>query len=131
MNTTIAKKYVRKRVSIPIEAMPEQEQKKSLLQRLQLYIEKENAGENRFKWAALTMATQAIIITPAIASVIIVTGNWIPLWFVATASMFVTFIPSLSGLSAKQIMTLYLINQIISVLIIITAILYFIIITDH
>ena len=129
MSTTITKKYVRKRVSFPIERMPEQEQKKSFVQRLQLYIEKENAGENHFKWVALTMVTQAIIITPVIASVIIMTGNWIPLWFVAAATMFVTFIPSLSGLSVKRIMAVYLINQIISVLIIATAILHFIIIT--
>ncbi len=130
MHTIITKGYGRKWGSFPLEAMPKRERKKSLLQRFQLYINKENAGENHFKWEALAMATQAIIITPFIISIIMMTGNWIPLWFVATASMFATFIPSLAGLSGKQIMRVYFMNQVISVLIIATAILYFIV-TQH
>jgi cellulose synthase/poly-beta-1,6-N-acetylglucosamine synthase-like glycosyltransferase len=127
MSTIISKRYGEKWGRFPIEAIPKRRQKKSLIQHLQIYFNKQNTGENQFRWEALTMATQAIIITPFIVSIIMMTGNWIPLWFVATASMFVTFIPSLAGLSGKQIMSVYFINLVISVLTIVTAILYFII----
>jgi hypothetical protein len=125
MNTTTTKKYIRTRVRIPVEEIERPKQHLSFIQFLKLYIEKENAGENHFKWMSIAMVSQAIIITPFIALIIMITGNWIPLWFVATASMFVSFIPALSGLRTKKILGIYLFNQVISVLLIATAILYF------
>ena len=125
MNTTTAKKYIRTTVRIPVEEMERPKQHPSFIQFLKLYIEKENAGENHFKWMSVAMVSQAILITPFIALIIMLTGNWIPLWFIATASMFVSFIPALSGLSTKKILAVFLVNQIISVLLIATALLYF------
>ncbi|MGZ5191269.1 MAG: hypothetical protein ACXWCZ_09640 [Flavisolibacter sp.] len=62
----------------------------------------------RFKWVAVTMLIQSIFITPIISIIIFSTGNWPPLWFAATASMYATFIPSLSGQELKWIKTVCL-----------------------
>src|SRR5688572_19329783 len=56
---------------------------------------------NRFKWVAVTMLVQSILITPIVSIIILSTGNWSPLWFAVTASMYASFIPSLSGQELK------------------------------
>lgn len=82
---------------------------------------------NHFQWMAITMLVQVVLITPIISIVILSTGNWHPLWFIATASLFAVFIPSLSGLSLKTIKSVFMVNCLVSLLIILTAIVHSII----
>jgi hypothetical protein len=83
---------------------------------------------NHFQWMAITMLVQAIFITPIISIVILSTGNWTPLWFVTAASVFATFIPTLTGQPLKTIKSVFMINCLVSLLIILTAIVHSIII---
>lgn len=81
-------------------------------------------NENRFQWLTTTMLVQAIFLTPIISIVILSTGNWTPLWFVTAASVYATFIPSLSGQPLKTIKAVFMINCVVSLFIIITAIVH-------
>lgn len=83
--------------------------------------------ERHFQWMAITMLVQVVLITPINSIVILSTGNWHPLWFIATASLFAVFVPSLSGLSLKTIKSVFMINCLVSLLIILTAIIHSII----
>lgn len=82
------------------------------------------ANENRFQWIAVTMLVQSIFITPIISVIILSTGNWTPLWFVTAASVYATFIPSLSGQPLKTIKAVFMINCVVSVFIVITAVVH-------
>lgn len=77
--------------------------------------------DNQLKWVAVTMLVQSIIITPLISVIILSTGNWMPLWFLATASMYATFIPSLSGQKVRWVKIVFLVNCFVSILIIVAA----------
>lgn len=81
-------------------------------------------NDNRFQWAAITMLVQAIFITPIISIIILSTGNWTPLWFVTAASVNATFIPSLSGQPLKTIKIVFVINCMVSLVIVLAAIVH-------
>jgi hypothetical protein len=81
-------------------------------------------NDNRFQWMAITMLVQAIFITSIISIIILSTGNWTPLWFVTAASVYTTFIPSLSGQPLKIIKTVFMINCVVSLLIVLTAVVH-------
>lgn len=106
-------------VLYPGRMMPT-EKKKTFLQAIDLYIEKESHKETRFKWPGIAMVAQAFIITPLVAVIILFTGNHIPFWFLATASMYSTFIPVLAGLPVRTVMITFFVNLLISVLMIIS-----------
>ena len=125
MKTTL-KTYERKVIPLYPNEIGLPKKRKTFFQRLKVYIAGQHSGENRFKWVGIVMATQAFLITPFIAVIVVVTGNWIPLWFVTTATMYATFIPVLAGLPVKQILTVYFINLAASILIIAVSVLHLI-----
>ena len=106
-------------VLYPGRMMPT-EKKRSLLQAIDLFIEKESHKETRFKWPGIAMVAQSFIITPMVAVIILFTGNHIPFWFLATASMYSTFIPVLAGLQVRTVMVTFFVNLVISVLMIVS-----------
>ena len=118
-NTVSEKVYLRRKITLPEK---DQEQKKSLLLHLRNYIKKENDSENHFKWIGTAMIVQAVIITPLVAFVLTQTGNNPLLWFFCTAAMFMTFVPGLSGLSVKAVLSTFLVSMIINIMIVIAAI---------
>ena len=120
MSKTIQHTYVTHRVSIPVEGVGLE--KKSALQTLSDYIAQQSAGPYRFKWMGISMGLQAMIITPLVSVIILFTGNWTPLWFAATASMYSVFLPSLSGQSIRWIMEVFFANIVFSLLLIAMAI---------
>lgn len=126
MKTTTTREYKRWTIHSPSEVIAQEEVKKvSPFQKLQRYIEKENRGENRFKWIGISMIAQSVFITPLVGLVIIVTGNHPVYWFLATAAMYLTFIPALSGLSTKAIAKFFFTSIILNIAIIISAIIVY------
>ncbi|HMU46829.1 MAG TPA: hypothetical protein PKC72_10700 [Chitinophagaceae bacterium] len=89
---------------------------------LRSWIYAESFSENRFKWVGISMVVQAIVITPIVCYVIMLTGNYLVFWFLATAAMYLTFIPSLSGLSAKTVLVTFLAAVIINLFTILLAV---------
>lgn len=83
---------------------------------------------NRFLWMGVVMLAQSILITPFVSVIILYTGNWIPLWFAAAASTYATFIPCLSGQNLNWIKTIFFINCLVNVFIIVGAVLHLFII---
>lgn len=123
MKTTTTREYKRWTIHSPSEVIAQQEEKKlSSFQKLQRYIERENSGENRIKWMGISMIAQSVFITPLVGLVIIVTGNHPVYWFLATAAMYLTFIPSLSGSTVRAIVKTFFISILLNIAIIITAI---------
>lgn len=80
--------------------------------------------DNRFQWVVITMLVQGVLLTPIISVIILSTGNWQPLWFVTAASVYATFIPSLTGQKLKTIKAVFMINCLVSLLIILTAVVH-------
>ena len=72
------------------------------------YITMQAAGDNRFKWLALTMIMESVIITPFTVLMIILFGNYPFAWFVCTAAMYMVFVPGLSGFPTKTIMKTFI-----------------------
>ena len=123
MRTTTIPGYERRLLRHSTNTASLQKGKKIVLFRnLQLYIEKQKRGEYRFKWAGITMVVQAVLITPFIALVIMQTGNHAIYWFLCTATTYLTFIPILSGLSVKAILSAFFISILINIAILVTAI---------
>ncbi|HWC53742.1 MAG TPA: hypothetical protein VG676_09175 [Chitinophagaceae bacterium] len=125
MKTTSTREYKRWIVE-PSEVIAQKEIKRpSLFQRLQRYLQKEDRGENRFKWIGISMIAQSVLITPLVGLVIILTGNYPAFWFFATAAMYLTFIPSLSGATTKAIMKTFFSSIILNIAIIVSAMLVY------
>lgn len=101
---------------------------KLFVERIADYLEVLARGRDHFRWVAFTMILQAAIVTPLVCVVILSTGHWTPLWFAATASMYASFIPALAGLQVKWVRFVFLVNCIVSVLIVLTAVLHSIIV---
>ncbi len=119
-------RHANRRIFIPETNLARPVPRLSVFDRLQAYIAAEQASENRFKWPALAMATQAFLITPLLSFIVIFTGNWVILWIAVTASMYATFIPILAGLSVRQVLQVYFINLAVSMVIIVIAVLHFV-----
>lgn len=124
MSNIVSTPYKTQRYNIPMEVIPSPKYSGSLLHRLELYINTQVAGQNRFKWTAVSMLFHGLIITPVVAAVILYTGAWAPLWFFVTASVYATFIPSLTGLPVKWIMSVFFINIGVNLMIIAAALLH-------
>jgi hypothetical protein len=123
MKTTTTREYRRWGVHPPSEVIAEEEIKRiSLFQKLHQYIERQNSGENRFKWIGISMMAQSVFITPLVGLVILMTGNYPVFWFLATAAMYLTFIPSLSGAAIRAIIKTFFTSIILNVAIISSAI---------
>ena len=91
-------------IQSPPEVLAQKEaQKQSFFLKMQRYIQKQESGEFHFKWLGISMITQAAIITPLVGFVILQTGNYLVFWLLATFTMYLTFVPSLSGLSTGTI----------------------------
>lgn len=78
----------------------------------------------RFQWSAIIMLVQAIFITPVVSIIILSTGNWPPLWFAATASVYASFVPILSGQELRVVKLVFFISCMASLLTIVTAIVH-------
>lgn len=125
---TISPGFTRTNHTIPVHVRTFHPHRYFSLEPVVSYVKESLAKtEKHFQWMAITMLVQAVLITPIISIVILSTGNWHPLWFIATASLFAVFIPSLSGLSLKAIKSVFMINCLVSLLIILTAIVHSII----
>lgn len=79
---------------------------------------------NRFQWSAIIMLVQAVLITPVVSIIILSTGNWLPLWFAATASVYASFIPILSGQELRWIKLVFFISCMTSLFTIVAAIVH-------
>ena len=110
---------IRSRVTLP-EIVPEE--KKTLSSGLRQYLNKEDKSETRFKWVAISMVLQAVIITPIVGIVIINTGNALFLWGLCAAAMYLTFVPSIAGLRVKSVLSTFLISVAINITIVLFAI---------
>jgi multisubunit Na+/H+ antiporter MnhC subunit len=118
--TTAEYKWI---IQSPPEVIAQKEaQKKSFFLKLQRYIQRQERGEFHFKWLSISMITQAVMMTPLVGFVIIQTGNYLVFWLLATFTMYLTFVPSLSGLSTGAIIKTFFTTVILNVAIIITAI---------
>ncbi|MBI1344243.1 MAG: hypothetical protein GC171_15070 [Terrimonas sp.] len=93
----------------------------SFSRRLDQVLTRLSTGENRFQWVGISMVIQAIFITPLVGLVILKTGNLPVFWAMATAVMYLTFIPSLAGLSSKKVVTVFLFSVLINLLLILSA----------
>ncbi|HVT86588.1 MAG TPA: hypothetical protein VHD35_15395 [Chitinophagaceae bacterium] len=126
MKTTTTREYKRWTIQSPQEVIAEEAIKNvSFFQKLQRYIERQNSGENRFKWTGMSMIAQSVFITPLVGLVIIMTGNYPAFWFLATAAMYLTFIPSLSGATTRAIIKTFFTSMILNIGIIFSAILVY------
>lgn len=123
MSKTVSTPYKTQRYNITFE-VPAPPYKGTLLTRLETYIERQAAGQNRFKWMGISMLFHGAIITPIVATVILYTGCWTPLWFMAAASVYATFIPGFTGSPAKWVMTVFFTNIGVNLLIIAAALLH-------
>ncbi len=123
MKTTTTREYKRWNIQSPSEVIAQEEVRNvSLLRKLQRYVEGQDRGENRFKWIGISMMTQSVIITPIVGLVIIQTGNYPMFWFLATAAMYLTFIPSLSGAAIRTIIKTFFTSIILNIAIAVSAV---------
>lgn len=112
------KKYKYIKVGVPAQ---EPAEKRSFLQKINAYIDREERSENRLKWVGISMVLQSIIITPIVGLIILRTGNSSVLWALACAAIYLTFIPTLSGLSVKILLKTFITSLLVNVAIALTA----------
>lgn len=124
MSKTISAGHVRTHYTIPVHIRTHRPRPELTVHKLTTYINRLGSGGNHLQWSGLAMLLQSIIITPLVALTIMYTSNWTPLWFVATASMYATFVPTLAGLHIKWTKLVFIINCFVSLLIILTAIVH-------
>ncbi|HEY8658456.1 MAG TPA: hypothetical protein VIL78_05440 [Hanamia sp.] len=98
------------------------EPKKSFFQKLSNFINQEDQREEHFKWVGISMLIQAGILTPIVGLVILFTGNYLFFWSLNALAMYLTFIPSLAGVSVKIILSTFLISIVFCMAIIVSAI---------
>ena len=103
-----------------LEVKPEP--KKSFFQKLSNFINQEDQREEHFKWVGISMLIQAGILTPIVGLVILSTGNYLFFWSLNALAMYITFIPSLAGVSVKIILSTFLISIVFCMAIIVSAI---------
>jgi hypothetical protein len=127
MKTTAVKDLKKWTVQFPpAETAKQTIRRKSFSPKLQQYLHRQSLGENHFKWVGITMLAQAVLITPAVGLSIILTGNNPVFWFFATATMYLTFIPSFSGASTLSIIKTFFTSIVLNISIILTTlIIYF------
>lgn len=107
----------------PAEVLAQKEaQRRSIFLKIHNYIEKQKKGEFHFKWLVISMISQAAIITPLVGFVILQTGNYLVFWLLATFTMYLTFVPSLSGYSTGTIIKTFFTTLALNLAIIIAAI---------
>ena len=126
MSKTISAGHIKPHFTFPVTIKSLEPRPQLTAHRLVNYIERLGAGGNRMQWMGITMLLQSIVITPTVAIFIMLTANWTPLWFIATASMYATFMPSLAGLHVKWIRFVFIINFFVSLLIVLAAVVHMI-----
>jgi hypothetical protein len=122
---TISADYRRTNHTIPVDLRTFHPRRHFSFEPIVAYIKKVlGKTDNHFQWIAITMLVQAVFITPIISVIILSTGNWTPLWFVTAACVYATFIPSLSGKPIKTIKAVFMINCMVSLVIVLAAIVH-------
>jgi hypothetical protein len=115
-------------VQSPAEVLAHKEAKKrSFFLKVQNYIEQQTRGEFHFKWLVISMILQAAIITPLVGFVISQTGNYLVFWLLATFTMYLTFVPSLSGYSTGVIIKTFFSTLALNIAIILAAVVVYLV----
>ncbi|MGN6801999.1 MAG: hypothetical protein ACTHJN_08845 [Ginsengibacter sp.] len=115
-------------VQSPAEVLAQKEAKKrSFFLKVQNYIEQQTRGEFHFKWLVISMILQAAIITPLVGFVILQTGNYLVFWLLATFTMYLTFVPSLSGYSTGTIIKTFFTTLALNAAIILAAVVVYLV----